>query len=185
MLLWAGRSQAAGPPPRQSVNGEHLTDVPNLSLLTAGVIPPNPAELLASKQVPGVLTQLAEGHDLVVIDTPPVDAVTDALGLAAVADATIIVIKAGGSVRRAQTTIDALRLVGANVVGVVINRAKDKAGEGYYYYYEGYSATAAPPAVNGNGMGNAQPISDALGSWTPISKPKRSPSEQRSEIHSE
>jgi capsular exopolysaccharide synthesis family protein len=65
------------------LNGQHRTEHPNLALLTAGTIPPNPSELLASRQFPGVLRNLERHYDLVVIDTPPVTAVTDALSIAA------------------------------------------------------------------------------------------------------
>ncbi len=77
---------------------------------------------------------LEEKHDLVVIDTPPAQLVTDALSLAAKASGTILVVEAGKTnARLAEQTIRALRNVGANVVGVVLNKAKRGRSLGYYY----------------------------------------------------
>jgi Mrp family chromosome partitioning ATPase len=77
---------------------------------------------------------LEEQHDLVVIDTPPAQLVTDALSLAAKASGTILVVEAGKTnARLAEQTITALRNVGANVVGVVLNKAKRHRSAGYYY----------------------------------------------------
>jgi Mrp family chromosome partitioning ATPase len=120
--------------------------------------------LLASKYVPQVLSYLEETNDLVVIDTPPVGVVTDALGLAASAGATILVIKAGTSARQAQKTIDALRRVGANVVGIVLNRARlDKAAG--YYYYEGYGG--ADDSDKSGGI-PAATSDEAIEEWSPV-----------------
>ncbi|MFN2466380.1 MAG: polysaccharide biosynthesis tyrosine autokinase [Candidatus Dormibacteria bacterium] len=154
---------------RPSLDGEHRTYFRNLWLLTAGVIPPNPAELLASKHVGELITDLGERHDMVVFDTPPVGVVTDALGLAAGADAAILVVKAGGSARQASRTIEALRGVGANVVGVVLNKAKDSRATGYYYY-EGYYAPAARDATTA--PRGDQYDEGPMGTWVPITRTK-------------
>jgi capsular exopolysaccharide synthesis family protein len=129
-------SQFAGAP---SLNGVYTTDFANLSLITCGTIPPNPAELLASKRAHVLLRALAEQRDVIVIDTPPAGVVTDPLSLAADASATILVVEVGKTnAAEASNVIDALRGVGANVVGVVLNKAPKRRGRGYSYTY-GYS----------------------------------------------
>ena len=122
-----------------SLNGTHATKHPNLSLITSGTIPPNPSELLTSHRAKLLLHSLAAKHDMLVIDTPPADVVTDALGLAADASATILVVEAGRTnAAQANAVIESLRGVGANVIGVVLNKAKKRASGAYYYAY-GYS----------------------------------------------
>jgi len=102
----------------------HATDFPNLSLLTSGTIPPNPSELLESRRARTLLAELAEDHDLLVIDSAPAGVVSDALSVAAHASATILVVEAGKTnASQAAAVIRALRDVGANVIGVVINKA--------------------------------------------------------------
>jgi capsular exopolysaccharide synthesis family protein len=110
--------------------------LPNLFVLPAGTPPPNPAELLASANMRDVLTQLREQYDHIVVDTPPSLSVTDAVVLSPRADAVILVIRSGQtmkqSLRRAR---DLLAQVSAKVVGVLLN-AVDLSSPDYYYYYE-------------------------------------------------
>lgn len=144
LLLHAARADA---PP---VNGRHHTGFANLSLLPAGTIPPNPSELLASKTTVGVLRRLEKQFDLVVIDTPPVQVVTDAVSLAASGSATILVVESGRTnARQATKTIADLRAVGANIVGVVLNKVHRRvlSAYSYYYYYADPTTPAAAPAA--------------------------------------
>ena len=130
-----------------ALNGAHATSLPNLLLITSGLIPANPSELLASKRSLMVLRSLEADFDLVVIDTPPIDAVPDALSLAAEASGTVLVIEAGKTnASQAAATIAALDKVGANVLGVVLNKARERRGRDYYYYYD-HTAAAEPPAA--------------------------------------
>jgi succinoglycan biosynthesis transport protein ExoP len=130
----------------------HATDFPNLSLLTSGTIPPNPSELLESRRARTLLTELAEDHDLLVIDTAPAGAVSDALSVAAYASATILVVEAGKTnASHATAVIRSLRDVGANVIGVVINKAP-RGSLAHRYGYSPYPygskslrGSAAPP----------------------------------------
>jgi polysaccharide biosynthesis transport protein len=145
LLLEASRSQ-----PSELKSGRS-TRFPNLSIITAGTIPPNPSELLASKHTASVVRLLERQHDLVVIDTPPSQVVTDALGLAAAASGTVLVIEAGKTnARQAEEAIAALRGVGANVLGIVLNKAKRSRRTSYYYstyvsrVEEGIPATSVP-----------------------------------------
>jgi capsular exopolysaccharide synthesis family protein len=127
------RRPTAAPVP---MNGFRHTQFANLSLLTSGTMPPNPAELLASKRAIAVLNSIGPQEDLVVIDTAPAGLVTDALSVAAGASATILIVEAGKTkATQAAATIDALREVGANVIGVVLNKTSRRVGAGYSYRY--------------------------------------------------
>jgi non-specific protein-tyrosine kinase len=107
----------------------------NLRVITTGPLPPNPAELLGSQRMRTILGRLAEIADLVVIDSPPLQAVTDAVLLSAITDGTLFVIDAGrtrrDAVRRGR---EALALAGARVLGVTLNRLPERSSGGYYYY---------------------------------------------------
>lgn len=132
-----------------SLNGAHKTWQPNLTLITSGTIPPNPSELLSSERASLLLKALERQYDVTVIDTPPLDAVSDALTLAAEASGTVIVLEAGRTnVADATKTINALRSVGANILGVVLNKAREHQSSDYYYYYQDHEAEGpAPHAV--------------------------------------
>jgi receptor protein-tyrosine kinase len=124
------------------VNG--ATSEVSLDLLVAGHPPPNPAELVESKAMAEVLSWAGEHYDLVVIDTPPLGAVSDAMSLLRRVDGVILVSQLGKNSRDAAAFLRK-RLVGVNapLLGVVANGVKGKgeAGYGYGYGY-GYSYTA-------------------------------------------
>jgi capsular exopolysaccharide synthesis family protein len=140
----------------------HETEVPTLRVLTAGTIPANPAELLGSQRMKNVLESIEEQVDLVVIDTAPVGAVTDAAVLAAEADATVFVIRGDKTservVRRAR---EALANVNAHVVGAVLNDISTRSGEANPYYgaytTDKQPAPAAAAAAAGAGASEARP----------------------------
>jgi non-specific protein-tyrosine kinase len=113
------------------------TAVNNLRLLTCGPIPPNPAELLGSQRMAAVIQRLQEHADVVLFDSPPALAVTDAAVLGAQVDGVLLIVDAGvtrrGEAERAKETLEQ---VGVHLLGVVINRLKvGRHGYGYYYYY--------------------------------------------------
>lgn len=109
--------------------------VPSLSVLPAGTPPPNPAELLASGKMGEVLDALREQYDHIVIDTPPTLPVTDAVVMAARADAVILVIRAGGTTKHAlRQARDILLQVNARISGVLLN-AVNLGSPDYYSYY--------------------------------------------------
>lgn len=98
------------------------TEVPNLHVLPAGPLPPNPAELLHSKRFREMLSELNRTYDRIVIDSPPVVAVTDAAVLSTMVDATLVVVRAHATPRDgARHAIRSLRKVGTPVTGVVLN----------------------------------------------------------------
>ena len=114
------------------------TAIPNLSLIPAGSRAPNPAELLASADLKGLIEDLQKTYDRVVIDTAPVNAVSDTLVLAAHAHKTILVIQAGKTPRKAiLRAIHLLRKAGAKVAGFALNRLPTGRMAAYYYYYYG------------------------------------------------
>lgn len=112
--------------------------VKDLVILASGPTPPNPSELLGSAQMNGLLARFRKHFDYVVIDTPPVNAVTDASVLAANTDAAILVVDTNKATYTAvQHAKQALDRVGAKVLGSVMNKMKASGGR-YYYYESGY-----------------------------------------------
>lgn len=112
------------------------TEQANLRVLTTGPLPPNPAELLGSQRMQAVLSILRGSADLLIFDSPPLQTVTDAAVLSAFVDGTLLVVAARksrrGDVRKARET---LARAGANVLGVVLNRAAVDASLRYGDYY--------------------------------------------------
>ena len=123
----------------------HETAVPNLSVLVAGPIPPNPAELLQSEKFRALLERLKRDYDQVILDSSPIVAVTDATILSTLVDATVIVVRAFRTRRDlAQHALRSLRDVSATVAGVVLNAVNLHRHEykySYHYYRrDGYYA---------------------------------------------
>ena len=109
------------------------TEVPGLLVLTSGPLPPRPADILGSRRMEAVIAQLREHADIVLFDTPPVNAVTDAAVLATKVDGVLLVFRAGATKRdRAREARRLLDKVNANIVGVVLT---DVQGEDRYSYY--------------------------------------------------
>ena len=115
------------------------TGIEGLDALTAGVIPPNPSELLGSERMQNILQRAKEEYDYVLIDTPPVLPVTDSLVLGRMVDGLILVIDSGEiKVEMAREVKNQLVHSGANILGVVLNKVRSEHhgyGYGYYYYY--------------------------------------------------
>lgn len=108
----------------------------NLAIITSGKIPPNPAEMIGSKSMNALLEALKKVFDYIILDTPPVQAVTDAQILANKADATILVIRAEKTKKDSiNNSLNLLKKVNANVIGTVLNGVNMK--ERHYYYYYG------------------------------------------------
>ena len=115
------------------------TGIEGLDALTAGVIPPNPSELLGSERMKNILQRAKEKYDYVLIDAPPVLPVTDTLVLSRLVDGLIMVIDSGEiKVEMAREVKNQLVHAGANILGVVLNKVRSEHhgyGYGYYYYY--------------------------------------------------
>jgi len=119
------------------------TKVENLTVITTGSLPPNPAELLGSQKMQAILDNMRQSADIILIDTPPILAVTDAAVLAPTLDGVLIVVRPGKTRASAlRLTLEQMHRVNANVLGIVLN---DVATRGSYYgyqyrYYRNYAA---------------------------------------------
>ncbi len=148
----------------------HPTPLPNLRLLTTGPLPPNPAELLSSKRMTALLTQLKAIAELVIIDSPPLTIVTDGMVLGMQADGMVLVVR-GGKTRRANTKQVRLLLnqVQAPLLGFIYNGAPAAnllyhAGYGYY----GYRKEPAQPPVEASPV--AEPVTPSV--TPPVTPPE-------------
>jgi tyrosine-protein kinase Etk/Wzc len=114
---------------------KHNSGIPGLDLVTAGTTPPNPSELLGSEAMRQFLLTQREKYDYILIDAPPVLAVTDAPVLATISDIVILIMEAGRvPVKAAQNMRETLATLQASVAGLIIN---DKTGKGESYGYYG------------------------------------------------
>ncbi len=104
-------------------------------VLTAGPIPPNPSELLGSSKMKEILDSASRSYDTILIDAPPVIPVTDASVLGQIVDG-VVIIASSGELKKdmAVNTKEQLEKVGANILGVVLNKVKYHSKEQYYYY---------------------------------------------------
>ena len=110
--------------------------IAGLWLLPAGRVPPNPAELLGSQRFKDFQSSLREHFDWIVIDSPPVMAVTDPSIVAHAADGVVFVVGAEMTARRAaQTALEQLETASAQVVGAVLNRVDVQRNSYYYSHY--------------------------------------------------
>lgn len=122
---------------KQSQLGQAVqsTEVPNLYVLTSGPIPPNPSELLASKQMGEVLAEMKERFDMVIFDTPPILAVADAQILANQVDASLLIVSSSKTEKDAALKAkELLTQAKSKLLGAVLNNRKMEEGNYYYYY---------------------------------------------------
>lgn len=111
------------------------SEIPHLSVLTSGPIPPNPSELLASAQMTELLKEMKEQFDMIIFDTPPILAVADAQILANQVDGTILVVSSGKTEKDAALkSKELLSNAQGKLLGVVLNNRKVEEGNYYYYY---------------------------------------------------
>jgi len=112
------------------------TRVDNLAILTAGPTPPNPSELIASSKFENIYNELLDHYDFVVIDTPPVNTVTDAQVYAKTVKNCVLVIDTEKNnkteVKKAK---DLLNKAGGKLLGAVLNKMPLDKNSSYYYYY--------------------------------------------------
>jgi len=145
-------------------HGVQQTDHPNLDLIVAGPIPPNPADLLSSQRMHQVLAHTSSRSRMTLIDAPPILPVTDAAILSTMADGVVLVVDPSHTkrrdLRRARESIEG---VGGKIIGVVINKVSPK-GAGYHYYYHqyGYRYTYGygPQNVGRGGKGKSAVTAD-------------------------
>jgi protein-tyrosine kinase len=116
------------------------TRIPNLSLLTSGPLPPNPAELVGSKRMRELLEAAASAFDMVLCDSPPVMAVSDGVALAAQCDGVILAVRVGAvSHDVARRAVEQIEAVKGKILGVLLNYV-NLGRHGYYHYYEAYES---------------------------------------------
>lgn len=108
----------------------------NLTIITAGKIPPNPSEMLASRAMTAFIEEMKKEFKYIILDTPPLQAVTDAQVLSTKADGVLLVVKAGSTKKDAVlNSVDLIEKVQGKVIGTVLNGVENKKNN-YYYYGE-------------------------------------------------
>ena len=126
----------------------HKSDVPNLFYITAGTIPPNPSEILSSSQMVSFLDKLKKHFDIIIIDSPPIIAVTDSEILSRLVDSAILVVSANQTeVELMRKSAELLSHEKNSFIGVLLNNFSFKSGYGsyykYYYYYSHHGGNGA------------------------------------------
>ena len=118
-----------------------MSPIPNLSIVTSGYIPPNPSEIIASNRMDKLIADLKEKYDYVLLDAPPVIAVTDALILAKKVDMMLLVVKISQTEKDiVKRTKELMSNIGASFAGAIANGIEaHKYYHGYSYYYYYYS----------------------------------------------
>jgi capsular exopolysaccharide synthesis family protein len=143
-----------------------------LHILPSGPIPPNPSELLGSAKFRSLLRKLSSQFDMVILDSPPALAVTDAVLMSTQTDGVLIVLDSGRTKKaHLQQVNELLNEVGAKVIGTVLNRLSPR-GDGYYYYYyyqnayylDDSEAEKVAAGTNGNGRVRVKRRSNGNGS---------------------
>lgn len=113
------------------------TQVPNLEIIPSGPIPPNPAELIGSDRMKTLISEILQEYDRVLIDSPPIVAVTDSVVLSRFVEGVVLVIQVGVTARDVITnSIRQLQDVQAHLLGAVLNAVN--IGKDSYYYYQYY-----------------------------------------------
>lgn len=142
----------------------------NLFVLTAGQLPPNPSELLGSDSMKELIERLEGAFDTVIIDAPPLLPVTDAAVLSQQVGGVVVVV-GSQRVRRPELerSLNALNLVGADVLGIVLNRIPTRGPDAYAYDYYSYVSDPVKP------VGRRTVKSRAKGHEQPYSGPTQSP----------
>lgn len=128
-----------------------VEEIEGLALMPCGAKPNNPSELSTSPQVKELIEQMREEYDFVIIDTPPILAVTDPSPIAARVDGVVLCLRIKKNVKvSAERSTEVLRNLGANIVGVVVNGVGQQTGYGSQYTYGAYRAGYS---YNGYGYG--------------------------------
>ena len=130
---------------------QHCALAPRLDILTSGDIPPNPSELLSSNRMANLMQQLRQDYDYIVVDLPPITAVSDALAISKFLDGVIMVVRSG--VSEQQMLAEALRqleMVNVRILGFIYRdcavsgkKYGKKYSKKYYKYYNEYAKKTA------------------------------------------
>lgn len=117
------------------------TYIKGLNIITSGPVPPNPSELLGSLRMQDLVNVLQSSYDFIIIDSPPVMGLPDALYLSKIVDGTVIVVRAGGTPKKALIeTKNVFKNINAKILGVILNGVKkcDLKYGSYNYYFSSY-----------------------------------------------
>ncbi len=108
----------------------------NLTIITAGKIPPNPSEMLSSRAMTAFIKEMKKEFKYIILDTPPLQAVTDAQVLSTKSDGVLLVVRAGSTKREmVLNSVDLIKKVHGKTIGTVLNGVENKKNN-YYYYGE-------------------------------------------------
>ena len=120
---------------------QQIEGMPNLSVITSGILPPNPSELLGSSAMINMLSEFESEYDYIIIDTPPVNVVADALAIVKKVDGVAFVVsQVKSTYPDVSRAIETLRFANANIIGAVMNRvdagkkSKNTGSYGTYSY---------------------------------------------------
>ena len=122
----------------------HKDRYPNLDVILSGAVPPNPSELLSSPRMQELIESLSARYDYVLVDSPPVNVVTDACVLSSVLDGVVFVVRQNKSERESvERAVGQLKMAGAKILGFVLNgipvdNKSRKKSDRYYYKHYGY-----------------------------------------------
>ena len=130
------------------------SQIDNLKIMPSGSIPPNPAELIGSERLQALLEFMKQHVDFIIFDSPPLLAVTDAALLSARVDGVVLVVNAGKTRKdESMRAVESLQKVGANILGVVVNKMGGRSTGYYNYYY--YSQESS-----NNGQHRRSPVAE-------------------------
>jgi polysaccharide biosynthesis transport protein len=127
---------------------QQVPDIPGLTVLGCGPVPPNPAELLSSRKCTEIFDALKERFDMVLVDSSPLLPVTDPVLLSRLTDTTLMIVAAGTTTKRQlRRGVEQLAQVGAQI-GMVLNEVTRGGDDAYGYDYSyAYQATNKPSAT--------------------------------------
>jgi len=141
---------------------QKLDEIENLSIIPAGDIPPNPAELLTSDEFKKILNKLKRSYDVIIVDGPPIGLVTDGLLISSIVDNTVLVVE-NKKTRKEQlrNAILSINNVGGKIAGVVLNKAENytRIYKNSYYYGHG-NKIAVSSNANGSITNSKNDIKD-------------------------
>ncbi|RPI70859.1 MAG: polysaccharide biosynthesis tyrosine autokinase, partial [Ignavibacteriales bacterium] len=127
----------------------HKADINNLEYITCGTIPPNPAEMLESEKMREFLADMREKYDIVILDSPPIIAVTDSEILSTMVDGTILIISADTTeVELMERSVELMKNDKSSFIGAILNNFSYKSGYGSYYKYYYYYSENPPGGKN-------------------------------------
>lgn len=131
----------------------HKAEIDNLEFITCGTIPPNPAEMLESEKMRKFLSEMREKYDIVILDSPPIIAVTDSEILSTMVDGTILIVSADTTeFELMERSIELMKKDKSSFIGTILNNFSYKSGYGSYYkYYYYYSENVAERRTRSKG----------------------------------